>query len=149
MFSRAQWLDKLDAVTDVRDFASERLQVLKFDSWDFPSVSSEEEILIHRASKTDFSDALGFWLASLFSQDWLDREEYALPYAREGLCLEIDGEDFEASIKGYSASLRTPLELPLARGFQAGLKMYDDWNDIAFLAEFEDGFVAFYWSTSA
>lgn len=46
-------------------------------------------------------------------------------------------------------SLRTPLEFPLTPGFRAGLKIYNDWNDVAALAELEDGFVAFYWSTTA
>jgi hypothetical protein len=149
MFSRAQWLEKLEAVTDIQDFASDQIQVLEYGHTDFASPSSEQMILIHRGSKTDFSDALGFWMASLFSQDWLGREQYALPYAREGLCREISEEDFDALIEAYAGSLRTPLELPLARGFQDGLKMLDDWNDVAVLAEFEDGFVAFYWSTTA
>jgi hypothetical protein len=153
MFSRESLLEKLEAIvhtgTDVRDFASGRIQLLEFGHTDFSSSSSEETIIVHRGSKTDFSGALGFWLASLFSQDWLGREDYAVPYASEGLCLEINETEFETLVKGYSSSLHTPLELPMVQGFRAGLKMYDDWNDVAFLAEFEDGFVAFYWSTTA
>jgi hypothetical protein len=149
MFSREVMLEKLETVTDYWDFVSDQLQVLEFDHADFSSSSSEQTIIVHRGSKTDFSDTLGFWLASLFSQDWLGRDEYALPYAREGLCLEIDETDFEALVKDYSGSLHTPLELPMVRGFRAGLKMYDDWNDVAAVAELEDGFVAFYWSTTA
>jgi hypothetical protein len=153
MFLRESLLEKLEAIvrtgTNFRDFASDRIQVLEFGQDDFDSSSSEETIIVHRGSKSDFSDALGFWLASLFSQDWLGRDEYALPYAREGLCLEINETEFETLVKAYSSSLRTPLKLPLSRGFRAGLKMYDDWNDVAALAELEDGFVAFYWSTTA
>jgi hypothetical protein len=153
MFSREVLLARLEAIaatgTDFRDFVSDRIQFLEFGHTDFSSSSSEQIIIVHRGSKTDFSDALGFWLASLFSQDWLGRDEYALPYAREGLCLEINETEFEALIEEYSSSLRTPLELPLSRGFRAGLKMYNDWNDVAALAELEDGFVAFYWSTTA
>jgi hypothetical protein len=153
MFSQEVLLEKLEAIaatgTDFRDFASDRIQVLEFGHTDFSSSSSEETIIIHRGSRIDFSDALGFWLASLFSQDWLGRDEYALPYAREGLCLELNETEFEASVKEYSSSLGTPLKLPLSRGFRAGLKIYDDWNDVAAVAELEDGFVAFYWSTTA
>jgi hypothetical protein len=153
MFSRESLLEKLETIaatgTDFRDFASDRIQVLEFGHTDFSSASSEENIIIHRGSRIDFSGALGFWLASLFSQDWLGRDDYVLPYAREGLCLEINETEFETLIKDYSSSLRTPLELPLSRGFRAGLKMYNDWNDIAAIAELEDGFVAFYWSTTA
>jgi hypothetical protein len=153
MFSQESLLEKLEAIaatgTDFRDFASDQIQVLEFDHADFSSSSSEQIIIVHRGSRIDFSDTLGFWLASLFSQDWLGRDEYALPYAREGLCLEIDETEFETSIKEYSGSLQTPLELPLCRGFRAGLKMYDDWNDVAAIAELEHGFVAFYWSTTA
>jgi hypothetical protein len=153
MFSREALLEKLETIvhtgTDFRDFVSDRIQVLEFGHTDFNSSSSEENIIVHRGSRSDFSDALGFWLASLFSQDWLGREKYALPYASEGLCLEINETEFETLVKAYSSSLRTPLELPLSRGFRAGLKMYDDWNDVAAIAELEDGFVAFYWSTTA
>jgi hypothetical protein len=153
MFSRESLLEKLEAIaetgTGFRDFVSERIQVLEYGHSDFSSSSSERTIIIHRGSREDFSDTLGFWLASLFSQDWLGRDEYALPYAREGLCLEIDETEFEALIKEYSSSLHTPLELPMTRGFRTGLKMYDNWNNVAALAELEDGFVAFYWSTTA
>jgi hypothetical protein len=153
MFSQELLLEKLEAIaatgTDFWDFASDWIQVLEFGHTDFSSSSSEQIIIIHRGSRSDFSDALEFWLASLFSQDWLGRDDYALPYARKGLCLEIDETEFEALIKEYSSSLRTALELPLSRGFRTGLKMYDDWNDIAALAELKDGFVAFYWSTTA
>jgi hypothetical protein len=153
MFSREMLLEKLEAITatgtDFRDFVSDRIQVLEFGHTDFSSASSEENIIIHLGSRIDFSGALGFWLASLFSQDWRGRDEYALPYAREGLCLEINETEFETLIKGYSGSLHTPRELPLSRGFRAGLKMYDDWNDVAAVAELEHGFVAFYWSTTA
>ena len=149
MFSREALLKKLETVTDFRDFASDRIEVLEFGHTDFSSSSSEQIIIIHRGSRDDFLDALAFWLASLFSQDWLGRDEYALPYAREGLCLEINATEFAAFIKEYSSSLRTALELPIAQGFRAGLKMYNNWNDVAALAEFEDGFVAFYWSTTA
>jgi hypothetical protein len=153
MFSRESLLEKLEAIaetgTGFRDFVSDRIEVLEFGHADFSSSSSEQIIIVHRGSRSDFSDALGFWLASLFSQDWLGRDEYALPYAREGLCLTMNEIEFETLVKEYSSSLRTPLELPLSRGFRAGLKMYDDWNDVAALAELEDGFVAFYWSTTA
>jgi hypothetical protein len=153
MFSRKVLLEKLEAITnagtDFRDFASDQIQVLEFGHTDFSSSSSEQTIIVHRGSREDFPSALGFWLASLFSQDWLGREAYALPYAREGLCLKLNKTEFEAFIKDYSGSLRTPLELPFARGFRAGLKMHNDWNDVAALAELEDGFVAFYWSTTA
>jgi hypothetical protein len=149
MFSREAMLETFETVTDVGDFASGRIEVLEFGQNDFSSSSSEQSIIIHRGSRSDFSDALGFWLASLFSQDWLGRDEYALPYAREGLCVPINETEFEAFIKEYSSSLRRPLELPFACSFRTGLKMYNDWNDVTALAELEDGFVAFYWSTTA
>ena len=149
MFSRESLLKKLETITDFRDFASDRIEVLEFGHTDFSSSSSEQIIIVHRGSRTDFSDALGFWLASLFSQDWLGRDEYALPYACQGLCLEINATEFEVLIKEYSGTLRTPLELPMASEFRGGLKMFHDWNDVAALAELEDGFMAFYWSTTA
>lgn len=153
MFSREVLLARLETIirtgTDFRDLVSDRLEVLEFGPYDFSNSSSEEYITIHRGSRQDFTDALGFWLASLFSQDWLGRDEYALPYAREGLCLEMDETEFEALVIGFCADLNTQLELRFASGFRAGLKMYDDWNDVAALAELEDGFVAFYWSTTA
>ena len=65
------------------------------------------------------------------------------------MCLEIDATEFEVLIKKYSGTLRTPLELTFAQGFRAALKMHNNWNDVAALAELEDGFVAFYWSTTA
>jgi hypothetical protein len=64
------------------------------------------------------------------------------------LCLPINETEFKAFITDYSESLLTPLGLSLT-GFRAGLKMYNDWNDVAAIAQLEDGFVAFYWSTSA
>ena len=79
MFSREALLKKLETVTDFRDFASDRLAVLEFGHADFGSPSSEQTIIVHRGSRTDFSGALGFWLTSLFSQDWLGSDEYALP----------------------------------------------------------------------
>ena len=153
MFNREQLLVRLEAITnagtDYRAFFSDRIQVLEFGHTDFSSASSEQTVIVHRGSRTDFPDALEFWLASLFSQDWLGRDKYALPYAREGSCQTMTETEFEAFVKEYSGSLRRPLELPLARGFRAGLKMYDDWNDVAAIAELEAGFVAFYWSTTA
>jgi hypothetical protein len=148
MFRQEHLLARLETISDYRDFVSDRIQVLEFGHTDFSSSSSEQSIIVHRGSREDFSDALGFWLASLFSQDWRGRDEYALPYAREGLCLEINETELEAFVKAYSGSLRTPLELPESQ-FLYGLKMYDDWNDVAALAELEDGFVAFYWNTTA
>jgi hypothetical protein len=148
MFSQESLLARLETVTDVGDFTSGRIEVLEFGQNDFSSPSSEQSIIVHRGSRTDFSGALGFWLASLFSQDWRGHDEYSLPYAREGLCLLINETEFKAFITDYSESLLTPLGLSLT-GFRAGLKMYDDWNDVAAIAKLEDGFVAFYWSTSA
>jgi hypothetical protein len=149
MFRREDLLVRLETIIDYRDFVSDRIQVSEFGPTDFSSASSEESIIVHRGLKTDFSDALGFWLASLFSQDWLGRDEYALPYAREGLCLGFTEDEFETFVKDYSSSLQKPLGLPLAPGFRSGLKMYDDWNDVAAFAELEAGFVAFYWNTTA
>ena len=70
-------------------------------------------------------------------------------YAKTGKCIHTTAADFNRLIKEYSTSLRMPLSLVPRGGFISAMQMYDDWNDIALLAEFSEEYFSFYWSTTA
>jgi hypothetical protein len=148
---REDLLIRLESVVDIKVFESDLIQSMGFDHSSFVSSASEQSILVHRASKKDFSNLCAFWLSSLFSQDWKDREGFFLPYARQSLCLELGLQRFNELIVEYSAMLIMPNELPLMKSteFQGALTMFDAWNDVAFVAQSKVGFVAFYWNTTA
>ena len=71
-----------------------------------------------------------------------------MPSAR---CEPITEREFARLVGKCSGSLRQPLPefLRHSDGFQAGMRMYADWNDVGVVAELRDSFVAFYWSTTA
>jgi hypothetical protein len=148
MFSREELLA---ALLQLLESPSPSLTVVAFGQFDFQSPSSEESLAIHRGRRADFDNALHFWVGSLRSRGWEGRESYLLPYLQSGKCRPITEAEFNSLVSNYSAALKVSLPLPLhpGGGFVAAAQMYDSWDDVAALAEFEDEFVAFYWDTTA
>ena len=71
--------------------------------------------------------------------------------AEAGLCEPITAAEFAGLVAEYSRSLRQSLPAFLTEldGFRSGLRMDNEWNDLAALAELPEAFVAFYWYTTA
>jgi hypothetical protein len=151
LFTREDLLIRLESVVDIEVFESAKIQSIGFDHNNFASPATEQSILVHSGSKKDFSNLSTFWLSSLFSQDWKGHEEFFLPYARRSLCLELGLQRFNELVADYSATLIVPNELPLIKTeeFLGALTMFNDWNDVALIAQSRVGFVAFYWNTTA
>lgn len=127
------------------------IEIVKFDQDAFRCPSFEQHIQIHRGKRVDFNSVVQFWVCSLRSQDWSGREAYFLPYLKSGKCQTISEVEFNDLVATYSGELEQTLKLPLhfAVGFIGAVQMYNDWDDIGAVAEYEDEFVAFYWNTTA
>ena len=131
--------------------AAAPLEVAEFEPQDFDPERSEQFVRAIRGWKQDFSSGLHFWVKSLQARGWEGRESYLLPYAQAGLCEPMSGPEFSRLVAEHSGSLRKqlpPFILDLG-GFQSGLRMYADWNDVAAVADLDEAYVAFHWSTSA
>lgn len=146
MFTQEELLAKLPRLMEQDALPMERVEFLPED---FDSSSSEENIVVDRGLKMEFESALQFWVQSLRTQDLAKRQDYILKYARTGKCTQMIAADFDHLIKEYSYSLKTPISLAPKSKFISAMQMYDDWNDIALLAEFEQEYIAFYWATTA
>jgi hypothetical protein len=127
------------------------LEVVEFGHQDFESPSSEQCIWAFWGLKRDFASGLLFWVKTLQAQSWEDRLSYFAGYAEAGLCEPVTSAEFGALVAEYSRSLRRSLPSFLTEldGYLWGLRMYAKWNDVAAVAELPNGFVAFYWSTTA
>ncbi len=148
MFSRQDLVAELTALSIVQ---SPPLEIVEFSHKDFESPGSEQSIEVFRGFKRDFASSLLFWIETLRAQDWQGREPNFAPYATSALCEPIDREEFARLVGEYSGSLKPSLPeflVPLV-GFQSGLRMYANWNDVAAVAELDESFVAFYWLTTA
>ncbi len=127
------------------------MEVTEFGHFDFVSPSSEQTIWTFRGDKREFDSPLFFWVKTLQSQGWEGREEHFRDYAEGGQCRPITGAEFTRIVAEYSGSLRRPLPAYLldASRYLSALQMYADWNDVAVVAETDEAFIAFYWSTTA
>ncbi|AWM42212.1 hypothetical protein C1280_11565 [Gemmata obscuriglobus] len=127
------------------------LEVAYFPSRDFITPDCEESIWVFRGWKRDFTSDLLFWVKALQAQDWSGREDYLVPYAEGGLCEPITEAECIRLVTEYSSGLRSPLPPYIAdlSGFRSGLRMYAEWYDVAAVAELDEMFVAFCWSTTA
>ena len=142
-----------ELITDLHQFAYGEtlpLEIVEFGYMDFDTPSMEQGIWAFRGLKQDFDSGPRFWIATLRAQGWEDRETCFIPYAESGLCRLIGAFSFRQLVAEYSGSLRNPLPpfVGASATFIDAQLMYDDWNDVAALAETEDSFVAFYWSTT-
>jgi hypothetical protein len=128
------------------------IEIVRFDQLDFETPSSEESIVAAHGSQQVFSSGLLFWIKTIQAEDWLGhRAKYFVPHVQAGLCQPITEKEFAATVAEHSCGLRHQLPaflVPLT-GFQSGLRMYDDWNEVAVVAELTDAFVAFFWETTA
>jgi hypothetical protein len=147
MFTPVELIQKLPILID---YPAPTIDIIKFDSSDFRCSSSEQEIEIHQGYPSDFEDLLHFWVKSLMSQDWSHGFRHFSPYAESGKCQIISEDNFNELTK-YVLGLNQPLSLPLhfTSKFISALQMYDDWNDQAVIAAYEDRYISFYWTTSA
>lgn len=133
----------------VRNFPP--LEVVEFGNQDFDLPCSEQYVWRSRGSKSNFENGLFFWVKCLQSQGCDFSTALVTAYVKSGLCGPIDFDRFSQIVAEYSGSLLTPLPdwLLCRRPYQCGLQMYAEWNDVAIIAQYEEEFVAFFWSTSA
>jgi len=148
MFTREDLVAGLDRLAAA---PSPTLVLVEFGHQDFTSRCSEQMIEVCSGRKADFDSLLLFWVKALQAQDWAGRQERFTAYALAGLCDPMTGAEFAAFVAEYSGSLVRPLPpvLQTLGGFRAGLRMSADWNDVAAVAELDETFVAFFWSTTA
>jgi hypothetical protein len=145
MFTSLELIQKLPILID---YPAPTIDILRFYTWDFDYSRFEQEIEIHQGYPCEFEDLLHFWVKSLMSQDWSDG--LYLPYAESGKCQVISEDDFN-NLTNHVLSLRHPPSFPLhsTSQFISALQMYDDWNNQAVIAAYEDRYISFYWTTSA
>jgi hypothetical protein len=148
MFSRHQLLSELPRLAGA---PLPPLEQIQYTPDDFDTPSAEEEVWAFRGDKRDFASGLLFWVKSLQSEGWMEREEYFLPYAELGRCEPISSSDFCRTVSEYSSRLIRPLPRFLQEfaGLQSSQRMYDEWDDVAVVGELSDAFVAFHWTTTA
>lgn len=127
------------------------IEHVEFGHEDFTSPCSEQSLDLFLGSKKNFVSGLHFWVKTLQAQNWAGREAYFRPYAEAGLCELLSRAEFSNLVAEYCGSLTKRLPPPLLDldTFRSGMRMYADWNDIGAVAELNDAFVAFYWSTTA
>jgi hypothetical protein len=122
-------------------------EVDQFEQSDFESPSSEQTLVTVCGTKHAYPSATLFWVKSLQAC----RTGNILPHAKRSLCSPLEESDFFALLAEYTATLlqSLPPYLKPRPGFVTARKMYEEWNDVAAIAEFTDEFVAFFWYTTA
>ncbi|MDR3637840.1 MAG: hypothetical protein P4L84_28800 [Isosphaeraceae bacterium] len=148
MFSQQELISELPRLADA---VSPPMEIAEFSNQDFEPPCSEQKLWAFRGFKTEFASGLRFWIKTLQAQGWDGRESYFMPYAEAGLCEPIAEGEFIRLVAEYTGSLRhaLPQYIRELSGFRSGLRMYADWNDVAAMAELDESYVAFYWSTTA
>ena len=148
MFDKQQFLAEWRALTGT---PSPPLEVVEFGHEDFTSRGSEQMIRVVRGARADFASGLQFWIKAMEAIDWYDVKPRFTTYAESALCEPISSREFARVVDEYSCSLVPPLPgfVSDLSGWQCGLRMYNEWNAIAVIAELADSFVLFTWSTSA
>src|SRR5438034_906303 len=113
------------------------MEVAEFRPQNFYVACSEQCIWVFRGSKQDFVSGLLFWVKTLQAQGWEGRESYFAPYAEDGLCQPITESEFAGLVGEYSGSLRQSLPSFLRDlgGYQSGLQMDANWNDVGLVDE--------------
>ncbi|MGI4790548.1 MAG: hypothetical protein ACRYFS_17055 [Janthinobacterium lividum] len=147
MFTLAELLEQLPELITQKSPAMNQVEYTQFD---FVHPDSEESIVIHRGTKTDFESALQFWIHSIYSVQEQDLGlEHLLIYAQAGKFVSLPAAEFCLLVEQHAYYLRSPLDLPSKGAFISAMQMYDEWDDIALLAEFSEEYLSFYWSTTA
>jgi hypothetical protein len=130
-------------------------RLMKLDPLPIEVVVFEEpdcEVMIRacRGSKRDVDNAVRFWVEA-FRSDRTGGDPRFIPPASMALCEPIDRTEFVRLLSDYGGwpTRALPRFVTDLDGFQSGLRMCADWNDVAAMAELTDAFVAFFWSTSA
>jgi hypothetical protein len=100
----------------------------------------------HRAPRRWFERALEVWVASsrcaaVAYPDFSGAEGY-------DLCRPIPEEEFLAVGRQCLCALQR-VDLNPQGPFVAALKMSDEWNEVAAVAEYGEEFIAVYWTTGA
>jgi hypothetical protein len=141
-----------EAVDQISKEQTPPLEVQEFDQEDFEHPEAEESIWFLRGAKSDYRDAVHFWLKAL--QYVLEREVPHRAFGRESLynentlCEEISREEVNRVII-WGNSLKTKHDFHLKGQFQRAWLMSNSWNDISALAMTDREFVAFFWETTA
>lgn len=133
--------------------APELLELTQFFHADFESPQSEQLIGIVRGAREDFSDVLRFWIRASTAGEAFGGEPgpEPSPYVKSALYTPINRAEFDRVVKECSESLLSPLPAFILQlsGWRSGLRMHDDWNEVAIVADLDDCYLLFAWSTSA
>lgn len=115
--------------------------------------SSEECIRVTRAPRLKADNGLRFWCSAERADDWRGREHYFAPYLHGAEFEPISEQTFNEMVMESSSQLLAPLSLPLhpPTAFVGALLMYSMKTDfiVSLLAEYEDEFIHYFWTTSA
>ena len=153
MFTQAELLKQLPKLVEQVSPHIERveytLERVEYTQYDFKHPESEGSIVIHCGARTAFQGALQFWMHSVRSLGDQDLGPYFLTrLAKSGKFAGLAATDFYGLAKRYSHDLVSPLILSPKGEFISAMQIYDDWDDIAILAEFQEEYISFYWSTT-
>lgn len=150
MFTRQELLERLEHEAGR---PHPPLQARIYGPHDFAMRADEESVLIVRAPRPLFSDGLGFWMAAIASEEWESREQYEKyfrPYLAGALCRPLSKAKFEAMAQNIVSPLKAQLRPSWnTKAYQSGMTMFEKWNDMGVLAEFESEWLWLQWETSA
>jgi hypothetical protein len=145
MFTRAQLLEVFDQGTS----APLPWTLKERSPEDFESASSEESLVV-----AIFSDARDvskpFWIQFVKGSAWNGDKQLLRFVLEQALCEPMTEQEFRMASEITHGPVRWPIAIILpTTGFLWAMRMYDEWDEQAYLARFEDALVAVYWSTSA
>ncbi len=130
-----------------------RLYYITYPLSAFRNASSEECIRVTRARRQIEDNGLRFWLSEEWLDDWRGREVHFSKYVRNAEFELISEDDFNRIVAEQASRLIAPFEQPLhpPSGFICAQLMFSMNSDfiVSLIAEYEDEFVHFHWSTTA
>jgi len=142
--------DLKKGIDQIDESKRSKLEVVHFTANDFESPSSEESLIICGGDKHAFMSPVEFWLLSLKADHWSGREEYFRNYALSALCKPIDQTQFLKIVSEQTSRLRHSLPVPIEdKHISNPQMMYNDWDDVALLAELGNNYFSMHWETTA
>ncbi|SDZ01961.1 hypothetical protein SAMN04487939_11241 [Lysobacter sp. yr284] len=133
------------------------LDIVEFGPGDFSQPASGQAIGVVRGERATFAEPLHFWIAAQRAGerfgarvDGAQAHPGETRYIEAALCQPIDRAVFARIVGEYAAMLRAPLPAFVREpeGWRRGLRMYQQFNDVAALVETDRHYFVFAWTLS-